>query len=163
MIKSYKKLLNMESVAALKLEQDKLILEKLRNVLKINKFFIIKKLIKYLSNELKIDYKFDMMVDQDGNVADVLVKRDSNLFKQYEASADSLEFNVECFINKKMFNNKADIIILDMNSDEKLLNLEYLCDSLDYKNLSYSDEIVARLKFFLEYVIEMRMKFKKNR
>ncbi len=162
MIKSYKRLLDMESVATLKLEQDRLVLENLRKVLIQNKSFIVDKLTRYLKNELNLEYKFYVIVDQDGNYADILVKRSSNLFEKYEAVSDSLEFNVECFLNKKMFNNQDDIIILDVNSDNNNINLEYLCDSLNYKNLSYSDEIVARLSFFLDYVINKQIKFKKK-
>ena len=162
MIKSYKRLLDMESVATLKLEQDRLVLENLRKVLIQNKRFIVDKLTRYLKNELNLEYKFYVIVDQDGNYADILVRRSSNLFERFKAVSDSLEFNVECFLNKKMFNNKDEIIILDVNSDNNNINLEYLCDSLNYKNLSYSDEIVARLSFFLDYVINKQIKFRKK-
>ena len=162
MIKSYKRLLDMESVATLKLEQDRLVLENLRKVLIQNKRFIVDKLTRYLKNELNLEYKFYVIVDQDGNYADILVSRSSNLFERFKAVSDSLEFTVECFLNKKMFNNKDEIIILDVNSDNNNINLEYLCDSLNYKNLSYSDERVARLSFFLDYVINKQIKFRKK-
>ena len=70
MIQSYQKLLEMESVAALKLEQDKKALEKVRKILYQDKNFILDRLITYLKRELGIDYEKYKIVDMDGNIAD---------------------------------------------------------------------------------------------
>ena len=80
MIQSYQKLLEMESVASLKLEQDKRALDKVRKILYQDKSFITDKLITYLKRELNIDYFRYKVIDIDGNVADIIVKKDSELF-----------------------------------------------------------------------------------
>ena len=52
-----------------------------------------------------------------------------------------------------MFSNYDEIIIIDINFDEGLINLEYLCDSLNYNYLSYSNNIKEILSTFINYVI----------
>lgn len=47
MIQSYQKILEMESVATLKLEQDRRALDKIRKIMYQNKDFIIEKMIAY--------------------------------------------------------------------------------------------------------------------
>lgn len=81
MIQSYNKILEMESIATLKLEQDRQALEKIRKLLYQEKDFIINKLIIYLKRELNIDYYKYKILDIDGNIADILVKKDSIIFK----------------------------------------------------------------------------------
>lgn len=153
MIQSYQKILEMESVASLKLEQDRKALEKVRKTLYQDKNFIIDKLITYLKRELSIDYFRYKIVDIDGNIADIIVKKDSVLFKNNIEGKDFLNFNAEELIDKRMFDNDDEIIIADFNFDENLLNLGYLCDSLNYNYLSYSDEIKDKLSTFINYVI----------
>ena len=82
MVKSYKKILEMESIALLKLEQDQKALNKIRKTLYQNKKFITKKLIIYLQRELNINYKEYKIVDIEGNIADILVKDNSKIFKE---------------------------------------------------------------------------------
>ena len=153
MIQSYKKVLEMESVASLKIEQDKKALEKIRKVLYQDKDFIIDKLIKYLKKELNIDYYKYKIVDIDNNVVDIIVKKDSKIFKENIEDKEYLNFNAEELIDSRIFDNEDEIIILDINFDEKLLNLGYLSESLDYYFLSYSDAIKDKLSTFIEYVI----------
>ena len=153
MIQSYQKVLEMESVALLKLEQDRKVLEKVRKTLYKEKDFVIDRLITYLKRELNIDYFKYKIVDIDCNVADVIVKKDSELFRNNVEEQDYLKFNVEELIDKRMFDNDDEIIITDFNFDEKLLNLGYLCDSLNYNYLSYSDKIKEKLSTFVDYVI----------
>lgn len=153
MIQSYKKLLEMESVASLKLEQDRKALKKIQNILYQNKNYIIDKLIIYLKNELNLDYFSYKVIDLDNNIADILVKKDSSIFKENIEEKDYLNFNAEELIDKRFFDNEDEIIITDLNFDENLLNLGYLCDSLNYNNLSYSDEIKDKLATFVNYVI----------
>ena len=153
MIKSYKKVLEMESVASLKLEQDRKALEKIQKVLYQDKSFITDKLIKYLKQELNIEYYSYKAIDMDSNIADLLIKKDSLIFKNTIEGKDYLSFNVEELIDSRMFDNKDEIIIMDLNFDEKLLNLGYLCDSLDYTYLSYSEDIKNKLSDFVNYVI----------
>lgn len=153
MIQSYNKILEMESIATLKLEQDRQALEKIKKLLYQEKDFIINKLIIYLERELNIDYFKYKILDIDGNIADILVKKDSLIFKNNIEKKDFLYCNVEELIDNRVFNNKDEIIIIDLNFDEIILNLSYLCDSLNYNYLSYSEEIKDKLSTFVNYVI----------
>ena len=153
MIQSYNKILEMESIATLKLEQDRQALEKIRKLLYQEKDFIINKLIIYLERELNIDYFKYKILDIDGIIADILVKKDSLIFKNNIEKKDFLYCNVEELIDNRVFNNKDEIIIIDLNFDEIILNLSYLCDSLNYNYLSYSEEIKDKLSTFVNYVI----------
>ncbi len=153
MLQLYRKLLEMESVASLKLEQDRKALDMVRKTLYQEKDFIIDRLITYLKRELDIDYYKYKIVDIDGNVADIIVKQNSKIFKENVENKEFLNFNVEELIDSRMFDNKDEIIITDLNFDENLLNLGYLCDSLNYNYLSYSEEIKDKLTTFINYVI----------
>ena len=51
-------------------------------------------------------------------------------------------------------NIMADKLIKDINFDEGLINLEYLCDSLNYNYLSYSNDVKEKLSIFISYVIK---------
>ena len=64
-----------------------------------------------------------------------------------------MNFNAEELIDSRMFDNKDEIIITDLSFDEKLLNLGYLCECLNYNYLSYSDEVKGKLSEFVDYVI----------
>lgn len=152
-MESYKKMLEMESVAESKLEDDKRTLEEIRKVLYQDKNFILDKLIIYLRRELNIDYYKYKIIDIDNNVADILVKSDSKIFKQNIEGKEYLNFNAEELIDSRMFDNEDEIIIADLNFDENLLNLGYICDSLNYNFLSYSDTIKDKLSTFINYII----------
>ena len=153
MIQSYKKVLEMESVASLKLEQDRKALDKIRKILYQEKDFIIDRLITYLKRELDTEYYKYKVIDIDDNIVDILVKKDSKIFKNDIEGKDYLSFNAEELIDSRMFDNEDEIIITDFNFDENLLNLGYLCDSLNYNFLSYSDTIKDKLSTFIDYVI----------
>ena len=153
MLQSYQKILEIQSVAKLKLEQDRKALEKIGKILYQKKDFIIDKLIIYLKRELDIDYFKYKIIDIDGNTVDILVKKDSKIFKDNIEGKDFLNFNAEELIDSRMFDNKDEIIITDLSFDEKLLNLGYLCECLNYNYLSYSDEIKGKLSEFVDYVI----------
>ena len=153
MIQSYQKILEMESVALLKLEQDRRVLDKIRKILYQEKKFIIDRLITYLKRELDIDYFKYKIIDIDDNIVDILVKKDSKIFKNNIEGKKLLNFNAEELIDSRMFDNEDEIIITDLNFDENTLNLGYLCDSLNYNYLSYSEEIKDKLSIFINYVI----------
>lgn len=153
MIQSYKKILDMESVVALKLEQDRKALDKVRKILYQEKEFFINKLIAFLKQELDVEYFSYRIIDLDYNVADILVKKDSELFKEEIQGKEFVEFNVEELIDSRMFDNEDEIIITDLNFDENFINLGYLCESLGYRFLSYSDEMKNKLSIFVDYVI----------
>ena len=153
MLQSYQKILEIQSVAKLKLEQDRKALEKIGKILYQEKDFIIDKLIIYLKRELDIDYFKYKIIDIDGNTVDILVKKDSKIFKDNIEGKDFLNFNAEELIDSRMFDNKDEIIITDLSFDEKLLNLGYLCECLNYNYLSYSDEVKGKLSEFVDYVI----------
>lgn len=153
MIQSYQKVLEMESVALLKLEYDRKVLDRIRKILYQNKDFIIDRLITYLKRELNIDYFKYKIMDIDNNIVDIIVKKDSKIFNENIKDREFLNFNAEELIDNRMFDNKDEIIITDINFDENLLNLGYLCDSLGYNFLSYSDAIQDKLSTFINYVI----------
>ena len=153
MIQSYQKILEMESVASLKLEQDRKALDKIRKILYQEKDFIIERLITYLKRELDIDYYKYKIIDIDDNIVDILVKKDSQIFRDNIDGKEFLNFNAEELIDSRMFDNEDEIIIIDLNFDENLLNLGYLCDSLSYNYLSYSETIKDKLSTFVNYVI----------
>ncbi len=157
MIQSYQKVLEMESVASLKLEQDKKALEKIRKILYQEKDFIIDRLITYLKREIDIDYYKYKIVDIDNNIVDILVKRDSKIFKENIEGKEFLNFNAEELIDGRMFDNEDEIIITDLNFDENLLNLGYICDTLNYNFLSYSVALKDKLSTFINYVINRKI------
>ena len=156
-MESYKKMLEMESVAESKLEEDKKNLEEIRKVLYQDKNFILDKLVIYLKRELNIDYYKYKIKDIDNNIADIFVKSDSKIFKQNIEGKEYLDFNVEELIDSRLFDNEDEIIIIDINFDENLLDLGYICDSLNYNFLSYSDTIRDRLSTFINYVINKKI------
>ena len=69
------------------------------------KDFIIDRLIKYLKNELNLEYFRYKVSDIDGNTADILVKKDSKIFKNKIENQEYIKFNVEELIDKRMFDN----------------------------------------------------------
>ena len=153
MIESYKKVLEMESVVELKIEQDKKALEKIRKILYQDKDFILDKLISYLEQELNISYFKYKIIDIDNNVIDILVKENSKIYKVNIEGKEFINFNGEELIDNRIFNNEDEIIIVDIKFDIELLNLGYLCDSLNYNFLSYSESIKEKLSTFIDYVI----------
>lgn len=153
-MESYKKLLEMETITELKLEENKENLKKIRKVLYQDKNFIIDKLIIYLKRELNTNYKKYVITDISNNIADILVKNDSKIFEKYIKGREFLDFNVEELIDSRIFNNEDEIIIIDMNFNEDLMDLGYICDSLNYNYLSYSDIIKEKLAIFIDYVIK---------
>lgn len=153
MIPSYQKVLEMESIVSLKLEQDKKALENIKKILYQEKKFIVSKLITYMKKRLDTEYFFYRINDIDYNIADIIVKKDSKIFNEIIEGKDLLNFNVEELINSKKFGNKDEIIIIDLNFDKDLINLGYLCDSLNYKFLSYSKQVTDILTTFVDYVL----------
>ena len=153
-MESYKKLLEMETITELKLEENKENLKKIRKTLYQDKNFIIDKLIIYLKRELNTNYKKYVITDISNNIADILVKNDSKIFEKYIKGREFLDFNVEELIDSRIFNNEDEIIIIDMNFNEDLMDLGYICDSLNYNYLSYSDIIKEKLAIFIDYVIK---------
>lgn len=150
---TYKRILEMELIVLLKLQQDKKALEKIRKKFYWDKSFIIEKLIKYLEKDLGIKYFHYEIVDQDYNFIDLLVKEDSNIYVKEIKDNEFMDYNVENLIDRKYKNNSDEIIIIGINSNDSYLDLQYLCNSLNYKSLSYSQEIKERLKIFTEYVL----------
>ena len=150
---TYKKILEMESVVLLKLQQDKKALEKIRKKLYWDKSFIVGKLIQYLEKDLGVKYYHYEIIDEDYNFIDLLVKEDSNIYVKEIKDNEFMDYNVENLIDRKYKNNSDEIIIIGINSNDSYLDLQYLCNSLNYKSLSYSQEIKERLKIFTEYVL----------
>ena len=89
MIQSYKKILEIESFIVLKMEEDKKRLSKLREALHQEKQLVTTVLIKYLKHELNQEYFKYRVMDIDNNIADILVNKNSNIFKKYIAEKDT--------------------------------------------------------------------------
>lgn len=106
MIQSYQKILEMESVATLKLEQDRQALDKIRKILYQKKDFIIDRLITYLKRELDMDYFKYKIIDIDDNIVDIIVRNDSKIFKDNIEGKEYLNFNAEELIDNRMFTMK---------------------------------------------------------
>lgn len=157
MVKSYQKILDMESMIMLRLEQNRKKLDNIRQILYHEKDSIINTLIKYLKIELNKDYFKYKIIDINNNIADILVSQDSEIFKNLIQGNDFFEFNIEDLIDNKIFNNQEEIIIIDLNFEEKKINLGYLCDSLNYKNLSYSERLKNSLTSFIDFVINKKI------
>ena len=81
MVKSYQKILDMESMIMLRLEQNRKKLDNIRQILYHEKDSIINTLIKYLKIELNKDYFKYKIIDINNNIADILVSQDSEIFK----------------------------------------------------------------------------------
>ena len=145
MVKSYQKILDMESMIMLRLEQNRKKLDNIRQILYHEKDSIINTLIKYLKIELNKDYFKYKIIDINNNIADILVSQDSEIFKNLIQG------------NNKIFNNQEEIIIIDLNFEDKKINLGYLCDSLNYKNLSYSERLKNSLTSFIDFVINKKI------
>lgn len=120
------------------------------------KDFIMEMLITYLQKELNIEYFKYKVIDFDYNIADVLVKKDSPIFEKNIQGKDFINFNVEELIDSRIFKNENEIIIVDLNFDDKVVDLEYLLESLNYKFLSYSEHIKEHLFTFVDYVINKK-------
>ncbi|MBF0926685.1 MAG: hypothetical protein HXK65_01440 [Clostridiales bacterium] len=157
MVKSYQKILDMESMIMLRLEQNRKKLDNIRQILYHEKDSIINTLIKYLKIELNKDYFKYKIIDINNNIADILVSQDSEIFKNLIQENDFFEFNIEDLIDNKIFNNQEEIIIIDLNFEDKKINLGYLCDSLNYKNLSYSERLKNALTYFIDLVINKKI------
>lgn len=157
MVKSYQKILDMESMIMLRLEQNRKKLDNIRQILYHEKDSIINTLIKYLKIELNKDYFKYKIIDINNNIADILVSQDSEIFKNLIQGNDFFEFNIEDLIDNKIFNNQEEIIIIDLNFEDKKINLGYLCDSLNYKNLSYSERLKNALTYFIDLVINKKL------
>mgnify|MGYP001005430536 FL=1 len=157
MVKSYQKILDMESMIMLRLEQNRKKLDNIRQILYHEKDSIINTLIKYLKIELNKDYFKYKIIDINNNIADILVSQDSEIFKNLIQGNDFFEFNIEDLIDNKIFNNQEEIIIIDLNFEDKKINLGYLCDSLNYKNLSYSERLKNALTYFIDFVINKKI------
>jgi len=157
MVKSYQKILDMESMIMLRLEQNRKKLDNIRQILYHEKDSIINTLIKYLKIELNKDYFKYKIIDINNNIADILVSQDSEIFKNLIQGNDFFEFNIEGLIDNKIFNNQEEIIIIDLNFEDKKINLGYLCDSLNYKNLSYSERLKNSLTSFIDFVINKKI------
>ena len=152
-MEAYRKILEMESIIESKLEEDKKTLDEVRRVLYQDKKFILDKLITYLKRELNIDYYKYKITDINNNIVDIIVKKDSEIFKKNIEGKEYLDFDAEELIDKRIFDNEDEIIITDMNLEENLLDLGYLCNSLNYNFLSYSETVKDKLFTFVNYVI----------
>lgn len=154
MIESYKKVLEMKLAATNDLKED---MNQIDKILYDEKNFIIKKLIAYLKQELHADYTQYTIEDYDGNRVELLAKKDSKLFQKEIADHEYLECNAEELIDSRLVDNTDEIIIVELDSESALIDLSYLCESLEYNYLSYSTELKEKLSIFMEYVISKKI------
>ena len=136
MVKSYQKILDMESMIMLRLEQNRKKLDNIRQILYHEKDSIINTLIKYLKIELNKDYFKYKIIDINNNIADILVSQDSEIFKNLIQGNDFFEFNIEDLIDNKIFNNQEEII---NNYEEVKLDF-----SVEEDKTSYQEERVIK-------------------
>lgn len=157
MLESYKKLVQLEKDMELKPENYTKELEEIKKIIYQKKDFILDKLITYLKKELNIDYFNYQIKDLDGNIADILVKKDSIIFKNNIDKKEFLNFTTEELIDNRVFDNKDEIIIVDNGFNDSLLDIGYICKTLDYTFLSYTEEVKQKLVVFLDYIINNKI------
>ena len=118
-----------------------------------NKKFIIEKISILLNKVFNNQYYYYNVKDMYGNIADILVKENSKIFKENIEKKDFIDLNVEELIDSRMFDNYDEIIIIDLNCEENYLDYQYLSNSLDYYYLSYSKSLSDILKKFVNYIV----------
>lgn len=119
-----------------------------------DKEYILNKLVEYLNDELKSEYFRYKVIDLHGNKADLIVKKDSDIFKENIENEEYINFNIEELVDSRIFDNKDKVIITDINTTDEVIDLEYLKSSLSYTFLSYSENLKFMLSNFVKYVIE---------
>ena len=152
MIESYEKLIKMKSIVSSRIEENQKILEKIEKSLYVEKDFFIEKLVLYLNMEMNREYYRYKIKDKDNNIANILIKRNSDIFKEYIENNKKINFNIEELIDSTKFNNENEIIILSLN-DEENININYICETLEFENLSYSEKLKDKLSQFVDYII----------
>lgn len=157
MLSSYKKVLEMKLETVNKIEEETKILIKIENTLYVKKESIINKIIDYLKSEMDIEYFSYKIIDLNGNNAEALIRKDSDIFINNIKQKQVINFNLEELIDIRRFENLDEIIILDIDSKKDIINLEYLCLSLEYKFLSYSEDLKNNLRVFLEYIMNRQL------
>lgn len=152
MIESYEKLIKMKSIVSSRIEENQKLLEKIEKGLYIEKDFFVEKLILYLNMEMNREYYSYKIKDKYNNIANVLIKRNSNIFKEYIENNEKINFNIEELIDIRKFNNENEIIILSLK-DEKNINISYICETLEFETLSYSEKLKDKISQFIDYII----------
>lgn len=156
-MQAYEELKEQEKAALLRIDESKKEVERIRKILFQDKNFIINKLIQYLKKELDIQYFYITKEDINSNVVNLLIKENSSIYEREIKEKEYIPCEAELLIDKRMYNNTDEIIIVDINSDDNILNLKYLNDSLEYKFLSYSEVLKEKLNIFLEYIIRKKI------
>ncbi|MEG1142080.1 MAG: hypothetical protein RSE41_06510, partial [Clostridia bacterium] len=91
------------------------------------------------------------------NIVDILVKENSDIYIKYILNKEILNINAEMLLDNRMFTNTDQIILLDLNSNEKYINMEYLCNSLNYSNLSYSKNLQEILVYQIDNILTKKI------
>ena len=151
MMDSYEKILKLRQNA--KSSQNYDLLKKINMILFPNRNKFIKLLVENLKENFNTEYFCYTITDINNNIADIIVKKDSQLFKTYINNTDYLNFDIENIIDKRLFNNFNEILIVNLNFNKDFLDLSYLYDSLQYYYLSYSEELKNNLIFFINSFI----------
>ncbi len=134
--------------------------EKSEAVFQVDKERFVNLLISYLQDRLQSQYYYTDIQDINGNHADALLLANSQLLLTQMKGKDLLEFDVAQLIDNRFVHNEDEIIILDVNGKAKEINMQYLIETLETKNISYSRKYQKGIAFFLEYLIKKRIRCK---
>ena len=118
---------------------------------------IVGLLIDFLNENLHCNYLYSIVDDINGNSADTIVLENSELFSKELEGHDLLHYDVEQLIDNRYTDNSGEIIILDLNSTVKEINLAYLIETIKSKHISYSREIKIYLETFLSFLIKKKL------
>ena len=159
MLDSYKSVSNIIKVLKSEVSENKDELMKMQAVLFQDKDFFVNKIQSFLKEQIDLDYNFYTVNDINGNRAHLLVRQASKIFEKYIDGKEIIEFDIEELIDSRMFDNTNEIIILDLNFDDNLINLEYMCKTFEYYYLSYSDSFKKRLEAFIDYILSRNISY----
>lgn len=147
----------MINIVELQIEERNQKIEQIKKVLIDKKEYVVNAIISRINMKMGLNFFYYKIQDIDGNIVDILVNEDSIIYKEYIEKKDILNFNAELLLDNRMFNNEEQIILLDINSTDEYINLEYLCNSLNYKNLSYSKRIIELLDDEIDDILSKKI------
>ncbi|MEG1363035.1 MAG: hypothetical protein RSC92_01125 [Clostridia bacterium] len=147
----------MINIIELQIEEKNKKLKQIKQVLLEDKLYFVNTIINALKLQLNLKFFFYKVQDIDGNIVDILVKENSDIYIKYILNKEILNINAEMLLDNRMFTNTDQIILLDLNSNEKYINMEYLCNSLNYSNLSYSKNLQEILVYQIDNILTKKI------
>ena len=109
-------------------------------------------LIKYLKEELNIDYFYTEIVDYQFSTFKCLIKEESEIYETKIKNEEYLPFDGEYLCDGAYYShNKDQIIIMDRDYYDvsNAIDLNYFNDILNFR-VSFSDELKEKLTTFIE-------------